>query len=188
MINELYKQTRVYGEYGSLEKEKFDKMLEKMRDSTTFKSFENDKSDAKSPRHIPTINEHLEGKCHPLTGVPFVKRVFYVNGEKVEGVFPKFNSKFDVRIPKELYKASDEEQFKYCVKQLAKKIESDPEFAKQFTPRQIEQIKNGETKISGLTWHHNERPGLMQLVSSDEHSRTAHTGGRCIWGGGTNCR
>ena len=43
----------------------------------------------------------------------FKKRIFTLDGEKVEGVFPVFNSKFDVKLPENLYKASDEEQMKY---------------------------------------------------------------------------
>ena len=57
-----------------------------------------------------------------------------------------------------------------------------------FTPRQLEQIRNGEPRISGKTWHHNEVPGKMQLVDSDEHDICRHTGGRSIWGGGSEYR
>ena len=152
------------------------------------KGFENTTSDVKEPRHIKTINEDLKGKKHPETGVPYEKHVFRLNGELVEGVFPKFESKFDTYLPKELRTASDNEQFKYCTEKLKQRIERDPEFAKQFTPRQLEQIKNGEPRISGLSWHHNEIPGKMQLVNSDVHSKTGHTGGRNLWGGGTESR
>lgn len=148
------------------------------------RAFENTNKEVNEPRHIKTYNENLEGKRHPETGVPFVKRVFKLDGERVEGVFPKFDSKFDTYMPKNMWKAGDIEQFKYCTERLKQRIERDPEFAKQFTPRQIEQIKNGEPRISGLTWHHNEIPGRMQLVNADTHNRTNHTGGRSLWGGG----
>ena len=116
------------------------------------------------------------------------KHVFVLDGEKVEGVFPKFDSKFETVLPKELRTASDTEQFKYCTEKLVKQIEKDPELAKQFAPRQLEQIKNGEPRISGLTWHHNEIPGKMQLVDAREHNACRHTGGRSVWGGGADCR
>jgi hypothetical protein len=29
----------------------------------------------------------------------------------------------------------------------------------------------------GYTWHHNQEPGLMQLIEYDAHRLTAHTGG-----------
>ena len=153
------------------------------------KAFENTKNEVKSPRHITTINEAYEGKKYPGTDVVYKKHTFRdSNGEKVEGVFPRFSSKFDTFLPKDLRTASDTEQFKFCTKQLAKRNENDPEFAKQFTPRQLEQIRNGEPRISGLTWHHNEVPGKMQLVNAEEHSICRHTGGRSIWGGGSDCR
>ena len=150
--------------------------------------FENAKSDVEKPRYIKTINEDLDGKTYPGTDVTYKKQVFRVDGEKVEGVFPQFDSKFDTCLPKELRNASDTEQFKYCTEKLKQKIERNPEFAKQFTPRQLEQIKAGAPRISGLTWHHNERPGKMQLVNSAEHERCRHTGGRSMWGGGSDCR
>lgn len=154
----------------------------------TTKAFENANKEVKAPRHIPTINESLEGKTYPGTDVKYVKHTFMLNGEKVEGVFPRFDSKFDCRLPKELRNSSDTEQFKYCTKKLAERIDRDPDFAKQFTSRQIEQIKAGEPRISGLTWHHNEVPGKMQLVNASEHETCRHTGGKSVWGGGASCR
>ena len=155
----------------------------------TTKAFENAKnSEVNTPRHIPTINEAYEGKVYPGTNVEYRRRVFKVNGEKVEGVFPQFESKFDVMLPPSMREASDMDQFKFCTKRLEKRIEADSEFAKKFTPRQLEQIKNGEPRIAGLTWHHNERPGHMQLVSQTEHNICRHTGGRNIWGGGSGNR
>lgn len=152
------------------------------------KAFENSNKEVKLCRHIPTINEGLEGKKYPGTDVEYRKHKFMVNGENVEGVFPVFNSKFDARLPNELRNASDTEQFKYCTRQLAKRIDNNPELAQKFTSRQLEQIKNGEPRISGLTWHHNEIPGKMQLVDATEHNTCRHTGGRCIWGGGSDYR
>lgn len=152
------------------------------------KGFENAKNDVEEPRHIKTINDDLAGKNYPGTDIPYRKHVFRLDGEKVEGVFPVFNSKFDTFLPKDLQKASDTEQFKYCTEKLKQRIERDPEFAKQFTPRQLEQIKAGEPRISGLTWHHNEVPGKMQLVNTADHEKCRHTGGRSIWGGGSENR
>lgn len=150
--------------------------------------FENTKKDINEPRHIKTINEELAGKTYPGTDIPYRKHVFRLNGEKVEGVFPVFESKFDTFMRKDLMKASDTEQFKYCTEKLKQRIEMNPEFGKQFTQRQLEQIKAREPRISGLTWHHNEKPGKMQLVSSTDHEKCRHTGGRSIWGGGSDCR
>lgn len=152
------------------------------------KGFENTTKEVNEPRHISTINENLAGKTYPGTDVRYEKHVFRVNGEKVEGVFPRFESKFDTYLPKDWRNASDNAQFKYCTEKLKQRIEHDPEFAKQFTPRQLEQIKDGAPRISGLTWHHNEVPGKMQLVNAQQHDTCRHTGGRSVWGGGSGCR
>lgn len=151
------------------------------------KTFQSSNSiEGTKPKHINTINEGMCGKS--INDIKFAKKVFNLNGEKVEGVFPVFKSEFTVKLPENLYKASDNEQMKYCTKKLAERIERDPEFAKKFTPRQLEQIRNGEPRISGLTWHHNEVPGKMELVNANDHSAARHTGGRSIWGGGSESR
>lgn len=154
----------------------------------SIKAFENAKSEVECVKHINTINEGLVGQKYPGTDVVYRKHSFMLDGQKVEGVFPKFESKFETMLPKDLQKASDAEQFKYCTDKLAQRIENDPAFALRFTPRQLEQIRNGEPRISGLTWHHNELPGKMQLVNAEIHNTCRHTGGKSVWGGGAEYR
>ena len=67
--------------------------------------FENAKKDVSEPRHIKTINEDLSGKTYPGTDIPYRQHVFRVDGGKVEGVFPVFNSKFDTILPRDLRNA-----------------------------------------------------------------------------------
>jgi hypothetical protein len=137
---------------------------------------------------LTSRNKDLEGKKHPETGVPFEKKtVEDKDGNETEGVFPVFESLLDVQMPENLYEASDKDQFAECNKELKEAVEKDPEFAKKFTPEQLEQIKNGETP-DGYTWHHNEECGKMQLVDSEIHAKTGHTGGKVIWGGGQENR
>lgn len=139
-------------------------------------------------RDIITRNESLKGDVHPITGVPFEeKTVTDLEGNKVAGVFPEFDSQFDAQLPDDMLQASDGEQFGECNKQLKEAVGNDPELAKEFTPDQLEQVKNGDTP-DGCTWHHNEEKGKMQLVDSETHARTGHTGGRSIWGGGSEFR
>ena len=141
-----------------------------------------------TPRRIKTINDGLEGQKHPETDVPYEKKVVVTDtGEKVEGVFPQFESKFDAKLPEDLEKASDRKQFEECNRQLKEKCDSDPEFKSKFTPEQQADIDEGRTP-EGYTWHHNEEKGKIQLVDSDTHAETRHTGGRNIWGGGTESR
>ena len=154
----------------------------------TIKAFENNKLEVKPPRHITTINEHLSGQTYPGTDVGYHKHTFVLNGERVEGTFPKFPSRFDTMLPWELRMSSDEVQFKYCTQRLAKAIEANPALASNFTPRQLEQIKNRDARIGGLTWHHNEIPGRMQLVDAQLHDTCRHTGGKSLWGGGKEYR
>jgi len=140
------------------------------------------------PRRIQTRNEDFAGKKHPVTDVPFEeKTVQDKDGNEVTGVFPVFESDYDAQLPKDLYQASDKDQFSESNGQLKKAVEKDPDLAKKFTPEQLEQIKNGDTP-DGYTWHHNEETGKMQLVNSETHAKTGHTGGKSIWGGGTENR
>ena len=149
-------------------------------DSETLKNYQFD-----SLRTICTRKEGLEGQNHPETGVPYERKVVKTDtGEEVEGVFPQFESKMDVQLPEELEQASDNKQFAECNRQLKEKCDNDPEFRKQFTDDQLDDINNGQTP-EGYTWHHSEEKGKMQLVKSDIHMKTGHTGGRSIWGGGT---
>ena len=105
----------------------------------------------------------------------------------VQAVTPKFNSTFDAKLPDNLLQASDNEQFSECTRQLSEAIEKDPDLAKKFSAEQIEQIQNGDTP-DGYVWHHHEELGKMQLVDSDIHMHAGHTGGKSIWGGGTDNR
>ncbi len=155
-------------------------------DSQENQEFKNEETREKDEFH--TRNEQLEGKKHPVTDVPYEKKtVEDSEGNEVTGVFPEFDSEYDVQLPEDLYEAKDKEQFEYCNEELKKEIESNPELAEKFDADQLEQIKNGETP-DGYTWHHNEEKGKMQLVDSSTHSKSGHTGGKTIWGGGNQNR
>lgn len=134
-------------------------------------------------KHIKTKNEHLEGQKHPETGVEFEKYKF---PDGKEGVFPKFDQVFETKLPDDLCEQTDKAQEKYCNEKLKVGLENQ-DLNKKFTTEQIEQIKNGRTP-EGYTWHHHQEKGKMQLVDSEIHAKTGHTGGRVIWGGGTEKR
>jgi len=137
---------------------------------------------------LHTRNECLEGDQHPITGVSFERKtVVDAKGNEVSGVFPKFESKFDLTLQEDKLQATDSEQFSECNKQLKDAIKEDSKLSENFTPDQLEQIENGDTP-DGYTWHHNEELGKMQLADSDIHAGTGHTGGKSIWGGGTEFR
>lgn len=144
------------------------------------------------PRYLITRNEGLENDKHPFTGVLFEKRIIEVpNGERVEGVFPRFEAQFEARIPEDMYLQPDKVQFRECNRQLAAEIERNPDLKEKFSKEQIEQIKDGVydgTAPDGYVWHHDAEAGKLQLVDFETHSHTGHTGGRSIWGGGTDNR
>lgn len=140
-----------------------------------------------APEHMPCRNENLEGQKHPETGVPFEKKEVEVDGKKVEVVVPVFDSAFDAQLPEDMYTETDSEQFKECNAQLKNAVENDKELRDKFDDEQLEQIMNGETP-DGYTWHHDAETGKMQLVDTETHQKTGHTGGRSIWGGGSENR
>jgi len=133
--------------------------------------------------HYRTINADKEGTTNE-NGTRYISKTVEINGVEVEGVFPEFDSTFDATLDENQRKDTDRSQEKECNKQLKEAIEDDSSLAEQFTDEQLEQIKNGDTP-DGYTWHHNEEPGKMQLVKTDEHQGARHTGGRNMWGGGT---
>lgn len=139
------------------------------------------------PERIKTRNEGLEGQEHPETGVPFEKRQVEVDGKQYEVVAPRFESAYDAQLPEDKLKSTDREQFKECNAQLKEAVENDPELREKFDEEQLEQIENGDTP-DGYTWHHDVDVGKMQLVDTETHQKTAHTGGRAIWGGGSDNR
>lgn len=152
------------------------------------KGFETDSEHASLK--ITTINEALAGEAHPETGIPYETRIVQdFEGKDVEGVFPNFSevSRFETDLPKDLYKETDATQNQYCNCELKKAFENGSLDVNSFSSRQLEQISNGD-KPEGFTWHHSEIPGEMQLVPTDIHSTTRHTGGRAIWGGGSEAR
>jgi len=138
-------------------------------------------------RKIHCRNEELEGKKHVETGVLFEKRVVEVDGKNVEVVAPKFKSSYDAQLPRYLYEAKDKEQFTECNNQLRPEVENNKKLREKFTEQKLEQIELGDTP-RGYTWHHDADEGKMELVNSDTHRKTGHTGGRAIWGGGTENR
>lgn len=148
--------------------------------------------DVKQPsfqNRLSTRNQGLESKTHPETGIPYELKTVETNtGEKVKGVFPVFDSAFDANFPDDLLEASDNLQFKESNQQLKAWVDNNPDNAKKlFTEESLEDIANGRTP-EGYTWHHSEEKGVMQLVDTETHAKSAHTGGKTIWGGGNENR
>lgn len=133
-------------------------------------------------------NESLVGKVHEISGVSFEQTSIELpNGKMIEGVFPQFEHPFEAKLDESLYDARDARHFKEANEQLKEAIQESPELRDMFTEEQLEEIKYSDTP-DGYIWHHGEEPGSLQLVDKTTHEQTAHTGGRSIWGGGSENR
>lgn len=114
-------------------------------------------------------------------------------GEKLkydDNGFPIFDSKFDTHLSNEqLGTGKPNQHFKQANEKLAKQLNENPALAKQLglTDEQVAHFKktppSGEAP-GGLTWHHHQDVGRMQLIDSEIHDTFRHTGGMSIWGGG----
>lgn len=137
---------------------------------------------------IETINADLEGGHHEETGIPFERdTVILPDGEVISGVYPNFDEEFSVRVSESLYLSSDSIQFNEANEQLAYEMQQNDELREQFTPEQLAQIRAGETP-DGYVWHHHQEPGRLELVDEQTHAQTGHSGGRSLWGGGSEYR
>lgn len=132
--------------------------------------------------HYRTDRCDLEGKTAE-NGVRYERKRIEINGVQIEGVFPVFDSVFDMQLPEDKYKSNT--YAKECNAKLKEEIHKNPELREKFTKEQLDDIENGRTP-EGYVWHHNEEPGKMQLVKREDHDRTiggaAHTGGNILWG------
>ncbi len=125
-------------------------------------------------------NKKLTGSSHPVTGVAFDE-----NG------FPVFDCVATYELPKADYTLTSTQQFEKLNKQLYTDIESG--VVENPFPEGLDysSLKNGKMPKDSsdnnyFTWHHNQEPGVMQLVDAEIHADTGHTGGAAIWGNPSN--
>jgi hypothetical protein len=111
---------------------------------------------------------HVKGVDYDILGFPIFK------GDAV---------KFQMKLDKDMFILSDDKQFKACTDALKDALESGTIPKEIFTAKQLIDIYNGEARIKGLTWHHHQVPGKMQLVVSTTH-KVNHLGGNSLWGDG----
>ncbi|SEN88631.1 DNase/tRNase domain of colicin-like bacteriocin [Mesobacillus persicus] len=145
--------------------------------------------DSVGAEELDTRNNLLVGDVHPETGVPFVEKTVSLPNGEVIGTFPVFEAAYEVQLPDNMYLQSDSIHFSYANAELNEAIESKPSLNQDlhFTNADIQQLGQGNTP-EGYTWHHHEESGVLQLVKEDVHHHTGHTGGRELWGGGSEYR
>jgi hypothetical protein len=167
------------------------------------------------PIQIRKINSSYENTYFPNTKVKFRRKIVKnPTGEIVEGVFADFSpySLFQLILPKEYWSKTDEEQFKFCLRQLKvhfqsnkltfeKKLVADHYLlidndintlngeildSKAILKKQVNDILKTSSKqkgrFYGYTWHHTENLGEMQLIPDFIHKLVSHIGGKNIWG------
>ncbi|MBR1479338.1 MAG: HNH endonuclease [Alphaproteobacteria bacterium] len=117
-------------------------------------------------------NVKLAGKKHPETEIVFDKRGFPIYDNITF---------FDTRICGNLPKMTREQHMKLATEELRNAIESGKISKALFTEKQLEKIMKGEARIPGLTWHHHQDVGRMQLVPTDIHKKVGHIGGFEMW-------
>ncbi|WP_219097546.1 RHS repeat-associated core domain-containing protein [Pseudomonas sp. UMAB-40] len=113
----------------------------------------------------------------------------------------QFNSFHEYKVPENLYLKSDKVQFNRANKDLINKLNGDPAFRKNMYSRNPDlktwvddPKRNMGSSPTGYTWHHNEKPGVLQLVHRADHGgehsvyHPTGKGGRDIWGGGREGR
>jgi hypothetical protein len=107
--------------------------------------------------------------------------------------FPIFNSRFDTFVPDALLgtgKASD--HFRFANERLGELLRADPSLARQMglNDAQVTHLLKQPPSADappGMTWHHHQDAGRLQLLERAEHqAHVPHTGGMSIWGGGYN--
>ncbi|PHI34920.1 hypothetical protein CBQ28_22095, partial [Pseudoalteromonas sp. GCY] len=104
--------------------------------------------------------------------------------------FPIFESKFDTHISDHhIGSGKATEHFKEANKNLAIQLEKNPSLAKTLglNDEQVAHIMKkppSKDPADGLTWHHHQDTGRMQLIDRTTHDTFRHTGGMSIWGGG----
>lgn len=57
------------------------------------------------------------------------------------------------------------------VQKTSRRYRKNPILGKRFTEQQLKDIKAGNPRPEGLTWHHNEKKGVMELVDQEIHAK-----------------
>ncbi len=118
-------------------------------------------------------NVKLAGQRHPKTGIVFDQRGFPIFDHHV---------RYDTKISREVFIIKDSQKhMRAATADLKRQIEIGRIDKNLFTEVQLRDIALGKAKINGLTWHHHQDQGRMQLIPQDLHQRVGHIGGINAW-------
>ena len=150
----------------------------------------------------PTVKE---GKVFPAEGtrcdektIPLVEEAGTIVQRQYEGKtfivtkdengFPEFTI-FETYLDDDhINSGNDKKHFQAANACLGKLLKENPNLADKMGLKESQVkflVKENPSKLSppGLTWHHHQRTGKMQLVDKELHRRFGHIGGMEIWGG-----
>ncbi|HDR9839443.1 TPA: HNH endonuclease, partial [Burkholderia multivorans] len=108
----------------------------------------------------------------------------------------KFHSFHDFDLPQDKLFASDGVQFRLANKALIERMNTDEAFRRNLLSRNpalldwSKKAKDLGSSPPGMTWHHNDEVGRLNLVDRSDHGdnhgiyHPDGTGGRDKWGGG----
>ncbi|WP_123360798.1 two-partner secretion domain-containing protein [Pseudomonas frederiksbergensis] len=134
--------------------------------------------------------ENVVSTTVPPAGMPNVKLaglhkdIALPDGSKTRVVFdnkgfPIFDdvAKFDTHINiGDFRAASYDGQLRMATRDLRTQIDSGAIPSSLFSDVQLKAIRSGQDKIPGLTWHHHQDTGRMQLVPEAVHNGARHVG------------
>lgn len=120
-------------------------------------------------------NAKLAGKRHPESGIPFDKRGFPIFDDVAA---------FETRLASDVVGVKNRRtHMKAATADLDRAIKAGQVSKGQFSDEALEAIRRHEPEIPGWTWHHHQERGRMQLVPTDVHEATGHSGGMDTWYG-----
>ncbi len=98
--------------------------------------------------------------------------------------FPIFDdvAAFDTKLPSSVATVKSRPlHFQEAARALSDAIRRNEIPASRFTTEQLRAIHSYQKKIPGLTWHHHQQPGRIQLIPTPIHQAVGHTGGFALW-------
>lgn len=132
---------------------------------------------------VSTRNQGLEG-AEDLEGVRFTRQdICLTDGLTVRGVFPRFDSIFDIELGPEANDLTPRQQRLRCKEEFLDHMYDDPSILQDVTIGDMERLEkpNGYAP-EGYDIQHNGPVGSMSVVRSDLHRKYAHTGSNAISG------
>lgn len=133
-------------------------------------------NDAKKGAKRSDKGAKLAGQRHPTTGIPFDERGFPIFDDV---------ARFDTRLPSSASGVADSDlHMETATRQLREAIQRGQVSEARFSAEQLKVImreKPPAHRVPGYTWHHHQERGRMQLVPTDIHDETGHTGGMKMW-------